>query len=183
MQIHLMRASPAESPAILEVIKAAFSGDNGREIAALAENLMADPSAEPVISLVAKLESTVVGQVLFTRARVEDHSNDVSASILAPLSVHPACHGRGIGSLLVERGLTESRDAGQDLVFVLGHPDFYQRFGFVPAGVRGFEAPFPIPVQHADAWMIQQLRPDIIGRAKGRVICADSLNDPRHWRE
>jgi len=69
------------------------------------------------------------------------------------------------------------------MVFVLGHPAYYPRYGFKPAGHLGFEAPFSIPNEHADAWMVQALRPGIIDSFIGKVICADALNKPEHWRE
>ena len=53
----------------------------------------------------------------------------------------------------------------------------------VPAGEPGFEAPHPIPEEHAAAWMIQALNGDAIGRIKGKVQCAEVLNQPQHWRE
>jgi predicted N-acetyltransferase YhbS len=72
---------------------------------------------------------------------------------------------------------------GVELVFVLGHPGYYPRFGFKPAGVLGFEAPYPIPEKHADAWMVRELRAGIIGSVRGKVVCADTLSRPEYWRE
>jgi len=88
-----------------------------------------------------------------------------------------------LGGFLIRAGLEASRATGYDLVFVLGHPGYYQKHGFVVAGINGFEAPYPIAPEHADAWMVQELRPGMIGKVCGRVICADSLMDPKHWRE
>lgn len=181
--LHLRSASPTDDAGIREVIQAAFAGKPGLEVADLAASLTKDPTAAPMVSLVALADDRVVGQVLFTRVRIEGHGADVAASILAPLSVHPDFQDRGIGGRLIERGLKELKEAGQDLVFVLGHPGYYPRYGFIPAGVRGFSAPYPIPDRNADAWMVQALQPGIMPRVQGRVSCADSLNDPRHWRE
>ena len=66
---------------------------------------------------------------------------------------------------------------------MLGHPGYYPRYGFSAAGVRGFDAPYPIPPQNGDAWMVQELRSGVIGRVSGEVICADALYNPKHWRE
>jgi putative acetyltransferase len=84
---------------------------------------------------------------------------------------------------LIREGLEESKRAGWDLVFVLGHPGYYARHGFIVAGVNGFEAPYPIAEEHADAWMVQELRQGTIGKVRGRIICADSLMDAKHWIE
>ena len=70
-----------------------------------------------------------------------------------------------------------------DLVFVLGHSGYYPRFGFMPVVRLGLEAPFPIPDEDSDAWMVLGLRPGLLGRVEGRVACADALSRPEHWRE
>jgi len=91
---------------------------------------------------------------------------------------------KGIGGELIKEGLRLLSESDVDLVFVLGHPDYYPRHGFKPnAGALGFEAPYPIPTEHADAWMVQELNTGVIGTLKGKVICADELDKPEHWRE
>jgi putative acetyltransferase len=66
-----------------------------------------------------------------------------------------------------------------DLVFVAGHPDYYPRHGFAPAGKLDFETHHPIPEKHADAWMVQALCQDVICSVSGKVICCDGLNKPQ----
>ena len=65
-------------------------------------------------------------------------------AILAPLAVVPDAQGQGIGGALIEHGLSLLQRSGVGLVFVLGHPGYYPRHGFEPAGRLGFDAPFPI---------------------------------------
>jgi len=72
---------------------------------------------------------------------------------------------------------------GVDLVFVLGHPDYYPRFGFIPALKLGFQPTYPLPVEVTDAWMVLELRPNIIGTISGKVICCDVMNKPEVWKE
>jgi len=176
---------PVESDmsAILNIINEAFGGGHGREIGGLVSALLVDPSAGPVISLVAEVQGQVIGHILFSCARIGGVHRGVEATILAPLCVAPEHQRRGVGSALIREGMSKSEDAGCDLVFVLGHPGYYPKHGFVPAGVHGFEAPYPIPAQHADAWMVHELREHSIGTIRGPVICADSLMDPKYWRE
>ena len=96
---------------------------------------------------------------------------------------HPDSPGQGVGGHLIEEGLRRLSASGVDLVFVLGHPDYYPRHGFRPAGALGFKAPYPIPDKNADAWMVQELRPGLIGTVRGTVVCADALDKPEYWRE
>jgi putative acetyltransferase len=74
-------------------------------------------------------------------------------------------------------------ESGVDLVFVLGYPEYYLRHGFKTAGILSFDAPYPIPEEHADAWMVQELRSGVIGSVSGKVQCSDVLNQPEHWHE
>lgn len=183
MNQRVRQSLPSDEPRISAVLHAAFGSDQGDEITELVFDLLADRSAQPVVSLVTEIERQVVGYVLFTRARIEAPNGTVPAAILAPLAVHPDHQGRGLGGQLVRRGLEQSRTAGYDLAFVLGHPGYYSRHGFVGAGTHGFAAPYAIPSEHAEAWRVQELRPGILGKVGGRVACADSLMDPKHWRE
>jgi predicted N-acetyltransferase YhbS len=59
----------------------------------------------------------------------------------------------------------------------------YPRCGFAPAGKQGIEAPYPIPEEHAAAWMVQELNGDVLGSINGKVKCSKVLNEPQHWRE
>jgi putative acetyltransferase len=149
----------------------------------LVKDLLSDSSAKPLYSFLAFNNDRAVGHILFTLARLEGVQNGSSISLLAPLAVIPDFQKQGVGGELIKHGLQHLTNSGVDLVFVLGHPGYYPRYGFKPAGVEGFEAPYPIPEEHANAWMVQELRPGVIGRVSGKVKCANMLNKPEHWRE
>lgn len=164
---------------VLLVERAAFGRD---EEAALVRDLLGDPSARPLLSLLAREDDRAVGHILFTSVRLTEAPQAVGA-LLAPLAVVPDAQRRGVGRRLVERGLHLLAASGVDLVFVLGSPDYYPRFGFEPAGRRGLAAPFPIPPEDEDAWMVLRLRDDATGAIRGTVVCADALGKPEYWRE
>jgi len=175
-------ATEADLPDISLIQKAAF-GDE--EIEALVIALLEDPSARPTLSLIAVADGRPVGHILFSKLRLSGSGQDdaVSMAILAPLAVLPEAQNKGVGGRLIEAGLAQLREAGVDLVLVLGHPDYYPSHGFEPAGVHGLEAPYLIPDKNADAWMVQALRPGVLGTVRGRVLCADALDKPELWRE
>lgn len=177
--MNIRKALEADLQDVLAVERAAFGS---AEEAALVNDLLKDDSAKPVVSLLALKNGTPVGHILFTRARLVPEA-PLSIYILAPLAVVPEYQKAGIGKALVEKGLKVLSNAGVHLVFVLGHPSYYPRFGFRPAGVIGFEATYPIPDKNADAWMVQELATDIIDGSRGRVVCADLMNRPEYWRE
>ncbi|MBC2698898.1 MAG: N-acetyltransferase [ANME-2 cluster archaeon] len=167
---------------VLLVEKAAFGTEEGKEIADLVNDLLVDPSAMPILSLIAIKDYQAIGHILFTKAII-DSNLSISAVILAPLAVIPAAQSQGVGGQLINEGLKCLSESGVDLVFVLGHPDYYPRHGFKPASILGFDAPYPIQQEHADAWMVKELRFGVIGSVSGKVQCSDVLNQPEHWRE
>lgn len=145
--------------------------------------LLDDPSAAPVLSLIAFADQKAAGHILFSNARLTGAAHPCSVSILAPLAIIPDFQRRGLGGMLIEDGLQRLRDANTDLVFVLGHPEYYPRHGFEPAGRLGLDAPYPIAAEHADAWMVLALRPNLLGEVSGTVKCADALDKPEYWSE
>jgi len=179
----IRRSEAGDAPALRELHEAAFGPDEGPLIADLVDALLRDPTAEALLSLVAEADEALIGHVLFTRVRIEGADMDLSASILAPLAVRPDLQRQGIGTQLVERGLEMLEESGSDLVFVLGHPAYYPRFGFQPAGAQALVAPYPIAEKNSDAWMVLEQRAGLLGRVKGTVQCADALNRPEYWVE
>jgi putative acetyltransferase len=176
----IQEAKDSDAGNVWQVHREAFGYDKEAD---LVKALLGDPTARPLYSFLSIHSGRAIGHVLFTSARLEGATTDVSLSILAPLAVIPGFQKQGVGGALIGHGLRCLADAGVELVFVLGHPDYYPRHGFMPAGARGFEAPYLIPRKHADAWMVQELRPGVIGTVSGRVRCAEMLNKPEHWRE
>lgn len=184
-----IRVSNKKEQAEIEKIhKAAFEKTEGAEkaqgIVNLVHDLFDDETAKPIHSLVAIENEKLIGHVLFTKVIITDCPIDVEAQILAPLAVLPEYQSTGIGGRLIEEGLRHLKASGIDLVFVLGHIDYYPRSGFInDAKGLGFEAPYSIPEEFAEAWMVMALSSGIIGKAKGKVECSAVLNQPQHWRE
>jgi putative acetyltransferase len=124
--------------AIAQVNRAAFGGD---EESRLVELLRTD--ALIIASLVAAGETgQVVGHILFSPVTIVTATSERRVASLAPMAVAPAVQRRGIGSLLVESGVRACAQAGYDAVIVVGHPDYYPRFGFSPELVAGLLNPF-----------------------------------------
>lgn len=132
----IRRETPADVAAIRRVNEAAFGQpDEARLVDALREQ------ATPFLSLVAEEEGRIVGHICFTPVEV----GEAVILGLAPMAVVPERQNQGIGSRLVEAGLEECRRAGFGAVVVLGHPDYYPRFGFAPAAPRGLRSEYDVP--------------------------------------
>lgn len=176
---------PADTDRILQVHAAAFGPEEGPEIVSLVSALLQDSSASPLLSLLALDGARACGHILFSRAEIEGHEKTLQASLLCPLAVVPEYQAQGVGSRLVDEGLKQLRASGVDLVFVLGHPGYYPRFGFRPAGRSGLHAPYPIADKNADAWMVKALKPGqpVNIRGTATLCCADAVMHPGYWIE
>lgn len=161
----------------------AFGQRQGQEIVELVNGMLEDETAKPLLSLVAEKDGKLVGHILFTTARLQPENQESSIRILAPLAVSSDVQGEGIGGALIKEGLKQLAESGVDLVFVLGHPRYYPRFGFQTAALFGFEAPHTIPAEHADAWMVQELKTGRLAKNEGKIQCSEVLNQPQYWRE
>ncbi|MFF2075938.1 GNAT family N-acetyltransferase [Kitasatospora sp. NPDC058162] len=108
----------------------------------LVDALRADPAWIEGLSLVSTDASgTVVGHALLTRC----HIGDVPALCLAPCAVLPAYQRTGAGSAAVRAALAAARELGERHVVVLGHPDYYPRFGFTRASAHGIGLTIDVP--------------------------------------
>ncbi len=117
------------------------------------------------VSLVAEVDGTVVGHILFSRVAIVTKVGTVDAQSLAPMAVLPSHQRQGIGTKLVELGLAACREQGHRIVVVLGHPEFYPRFRFSAELAKQIESPFG----GGEAWMALELSQESLGRIEGRI--------------
>jgi putative acetyltransferase len=123
---------PDDQKAIFHVTSCAFGQlDEAQLINQLREG------GDIVISLVAEEDGQIVGHVLLSRLAAP-----FPALALAPVSVIPTRQRRGIGSGLIERAVDQARADDWAAIFVLGDPDYYERFGFSSGAATGFKSPY-----------------------------------------
>ncbi|MBN1369736.1 MAG: N-acetyltransferase [Dehalococcoidaceae bacterium] len=103
------------------------------------------------LSLVAEYNGLLVGHALFSPVRIEPDGAGFNSVTLTPLAVLPEYQRRGIGSMLVREGMEKIRSLGHDIIFLVGHPEYYPRLGFTQAKPKGFRCEFDVP---DEAWML-----------------------------
>ena len=121
--IDIRREGPTDRDAVARVNLAAFDGGSEAKVVDRLRSSCTD-----YLAFVAVHDDAVVGHILFTPATVDGCA--VIGMGLAPMAVMPSYQRRGIGSRLVRHGLEHLRQSGCPFVMVLGHPDYYPRFGF-----------------------------------------------------
>jgi putative acetyltransferase len=122
--------------------------------------------SHPQVSLVAVADGQVVGHIFFSPVMIESETSTAAALGLAPMAVLPEYQRQGVGSQLVREGLRACRRIGCNVVVVLGHPEYYPRFGFVPASRKGLRSEYEVP---DEAFMVTELEPGALGGQRGLV--------------
>lgn len=117
------------------------------------------------VSLVAEKGGRVVAHIMFSPVSIAGRAH-LKLMGLGPMAVAPEHQRHGVGSGLVRAGLEKCKQLGFGAVVVLGHPEYYRRFGFVPSVRFGMSCEYEAP---RDAFMAMELEPGFLRDAAGRV--------------
>ena len=159
--------TPADHAQVRTVNELAFGQ---RTEADLVDKLRGDES----VSLVAD-DNGVVGHILFTSVTIDHQGRRIVGMGLAPMAVHPDRQRQGIGSRLVTRGLEILRERRCPFVVVVGHPDYYPRFGFVRGSSHGLRCEFEGVGE--DAFMVMILDPTAMTNVSGVTMYRQEFNE------
>ncbi|MCC3377377.1 GNAT family N-acetyltransferase [Cohnella sp. REN36] len=162
--IQIRTAAASDGEQIYQLHLRAFGGR--KEESELVERIRVSDGYVPELSLVAVEEETgeVVGHALISKAAVYDLDQPTEVLVLAPIGVDPAYQRQGIGGHLIREGLSRAEALGFKLVLLIGHPSYYPRFGFEPAGLHGLVLmQFVVP---DEVFMVRELAPGELVRMR-----------------
>jgi putative acetyltransferase len=137
MPIAIREERPGDITAVRQLNQRAFGQDQEANIV---DALRSNGGA--LLSLVATLDDRVVGQIMYSPLVVD---GTFEGAGLGPMAVLPEHQRQGIGSNLVEAGNRKLKDGGCPFIIVVGHPDYYPRFGFRPARAQGITSEWDLP--------------------------------------
>jgi predicted N-acetyltransferase YhbS len=151
-----------------EVVKFAFLNEafSDKTEHKLVSRIRKSDAFIPELSLVAVDGEEIIGHILLSKITIVDNNTDVESLALAPVSVLPAYQSKGIGSKLIAAALNKSAELGFKSVIVLGHKDYYPKFGFKPASLWNIKAPFDVP---DDVFMALELSEHALDNVQGVV--------------
>ena len=167
--IQIRPEQPDDIAAIRQVNERAFDGLTEADLVDLLRQ-----RGKVTLSLVAVDEAQVVGHILFSPVVIEATGQSVAAVGLAPMAVLPEWQNRGIGSRLVRAGLDECRRLGQRAAVVLGHANYYPRFGFAPASRFHIRSEYDVP---DEVFMAMELEPGALAACAGAAKYQPEFND------
>jgi putative acetyltransferase len=164
-----MRVRPeteADRAAVRAVNEAAFETDAEAD---LVEGLRG--SGVSLVSLVAEADGEIIGHILFSPVWQND---DASLNVmgLGPMAVVPNRQRNGVGSALLRQGLICCKDLGARAVVVIGHPEYYPRFGFAPASRYSLRCEYDVP---EDVFMVAELEAGALNGASGLIRYHDAF--------
>lgn len=156
-----------ERPADVDAVRAVNERAFGRAVeGSIVDALRANGGV--LLSLVAAIDDRVVGHALFSPVQI----GDLTGAGLGPMAVIPEHQRRGVGGRLIEEGLRRLRESGCPFVVVLGHPDYYPRFGFTPARAYGITCQWDVP---DPVFMITVLNPNRMAGVAGPARYRDEF--------
>ncbi|MFF5399655.1 GNAT family N-acetyltransferase [Peribacillus butanolivorans] len=119
----------------------------------------------PNLSLVA-VNKEIVGHILLSKIKINNDNQFAESLALAPVSVLPEDQNKGIGRLLILEALKKAKELEYNSVVVLGHPEYYPKFGFKKTSLWGIKAPFEVP---EEAFMALELQENALYNISGVV--------------
>jgi predicted N-acetyltransferase YhbS len=164
--VEIRTEAQADHQAVFQLNVEAFGRRDDE--AKLVERIRNSDGFIPELSLVAEIDSKIVGHLLLSKARVEQGRENHEVIVLAPIAVHPLLQKQGIGSRLMKEGLDRCKKLGFNAVFLIGHPSYYPKFGFKPARALDFALKqFEVS---DDVFMVRELNDGELKNIKGDLI-------------
>lgn len=159
--VSIRSEKPSDRAEVKALVSAAFERSDESDL------IEALDGEHGVISLVAQKDGTLLGHLLFSPVTVTDSAGIERREIaLGPIAVRPTQQGNGVGTALIEGGLRQCREAGWSLVFVLGDPRFYQRFGWQVAAQHRIGCRWD---QSGRNFQVLELEPEALSGCQGEV--------------
>ena len=157
--IRIREEEPEDIPVIRDVNEQAFEQ---RLEADIVDKLRRN--CQDILSLVAVVQNQIVGHILFSPVTIQNEETTLKGMGLAPMSVLPEYQRQGIGTELMKAGIAGLMNKGCPFVIVLGHADYYPRFGFVPASGFRIWSEWEVP---NEAFMIRVLDKSVMENVSG----------------
>ena len=176
MELRLRQETITDFKAVFEIIEEAFRSeeysDNTEQY--LVERLRKSPAFIPQLSLVAESNNEVVGHILLTKIVIKNDQDSFESLALAPVSVKPSHQKLGIGGQLIKESHRIAKELGHKSIVLLGHAEYYPKFGYQLCRNYGIKIPFEAPDENC---MVIELVEGGLNGVNGVVVYAQEFYD------
>lgn len=163
MQVKIKRFKKRDFEEIEMLLKVAFDGDS---VANIVKELIETADFIPELTRVARISGQIIGVIVYSHAQIIKGKKVHQTISMAPLAVLPAYQNLGIGGELIRNSFAKARELDYQSVIVMGHEEYYPRFGFKLASEFGIIPPFDVPDEN---YMALELFPDTLSGISGKV--------------
>lgn len=170
MEITLRQEKREDYESVFQLVEKAFEKEeySDHKEQFLVERLRKSEAFIPELSIVAEFENKIIGHILFTKLEIKkNHYQSFESLAMAPVSVLPEFQVKGIGSKLILRGHETARNLGYKSVILLGHEDYYPRFGYELCKKYDIKMPFEVPAENC---MVIELTENGLEGVSGDVV-------------
>lgn len=168
MDISIRQETQKDYSIVFNIIAKSFENDeySDHKEQYLVEKLRKSPNFIEELSLVAEVNNTVVGYILLTPIKIVNQYESYESLAMAPVSVLPEYHGKGIGGELIKKVHAKAKELGHQSIVLLGHENYYPRFGYELASKYNIQFPFDAPDENC---MVIALQNDALQSVSGTV--------------
>jgi len=169
MQLIIRQEQAKDHATVFQIVEKAFKTMkySSHTEQFIVEKLRKSDAFIPELSLVAELEGKLVGYIILSKIHIDNGGNLVNALSLGPVAVLPKLHKQGIGGQLIKTAHKIAKSLGHEIIILLGHKDYYPRFGYEMTNKYGIELPFGSAPENC---MVLGLNPDSLKGVSGKVI-------------
>ena len=157
-----------------EVVKEAFANEeySDQREHRLVASLRNSDEFIPDLSLVALHKDKIIGHILLSKIFIVKDEKSIESLALAPVSVLPNYQNKGVGQSLIQKSLEVAEKLNFDSVIVMGHSEYYPKFGFEKASNWCIQAPFEVPDEFL---MAIELKKNALDKTSGIIQYSDAF--------
>ena len=169
MNIIIRQEQPKDHATVFQIVEKAFKEMkySSHTEQFIVEKLRKSDAFIPELSLVAELEGQLVGYIILSKIQIDNGNQLFDALSLGPVAVLPKLHQQGIGGQLIRKAHKIAKSLSHEIIILLGHKDYYPRFGYEMTNKHGIELPFNSAPENC---MVLWLNPDSLKNVSGKVI-------------
>ena len=173
-KVSIRQEKTEDHPKVLQLLEEAFKDQefSDHREHELVQRLRTDVNFVPELSIVAEMNNQLAGYILLTEIFIAGPEGSHKSLALAPVAVGSSFQKKGIGSKLIMHAHQRARDLGYTSIVVIGHENYYPKFGYQPA--HEFKITFPFKVPERNAFVLELEKDALLG-VQGKVIYADAF--------